>query len=67
MLFHNIWAFIWMANQTLVNNLIQNMYKKVNKTIGLLHKLQNDLPRAPLATIFKGYIQIMEMFYLPNV
>ena len=67
MLFHNIWAFIWMANQTLVNNLIQNMYKKVNKTIGLLHKLQNDLPRASLATIFKGYIQIMEMFYLLNV
>lgn len=56
MLFHNIRAFIWMANWTLVNNLIQDMYKKVNKTIGLLHKLQNDLPRATLATIFKGYI-----------
>ena len=29
------------------------MFKKINKTINLLCKLQNNLPRVPLVTIFK--------------
>ena len=32
------------------------MFKKVNKTISLLWKLQNDFPRAPLVTIYKSFI-----------
>ena len=30
---------------------LKNIYSKVNKAIGLLHKLQNTLPRLPLLTI----------------
>ena len=33
------------------------MFKKVNKTISLLLKLQNNLPRAPLVTIYKSFIR----------
>ena len=33
------------------------MQKKVNKTIGLLHKLQNTLPKTSLITIFKSFIR----------
>ena len=46
---------------------LQNMFKKINKTISLLSKLQNKLPRAPLVTIYKsfeGCIWIMETFYM---
>ena len=32
---------------------LQNMFKKINKTISLLRKLQNNLTRAPLVTIYK--------------
>ena len=35
----------------------QNILKKVNKTISLLRKLQNNLPRAPLVTIHKSLIR----------
>ena len=31
------------------------MFKKVNKTISLLHKLHTDLPKAPLVTIYKSF------------
>ena len=32
---------------------LQNMFKKVNKTISLLSKLRNNLPKPPLGTIHK--------------
>ena len=35
----------------------QNMFEKVSKTIGLLRKLQNILPRAPLVAIYKSFIR----------
>ena len=35
---------------------LKNKYSKVNKTIGLLHKLHNTLPRLPLLTIYKSFI-----------
>ena len=34
----------------------KNILNKVNKTIGLLRKLQNILPRGPLLTIYKSFI-----------
>ena len=36
---------------------IKNIYSKVNKTIGLLRKLHNTLPRLPLLTICKSFIR----------
>ena len=36
---------------------LQNMFNKINKTIILLRKLQNNLPRAPLITIYKSFIR----------
>ena len=36
---------------------LQNMQNKVNKTIGLLSKLQNMLPRASLITIYKSLLK----------
>ena len=36
---------------------LQNMFNKINKTISLLRKLQNNLPRAPLTTIYKSFIR----------
>ena len=36
---------------------LENLQNKVNKTIGLLRKLQDTLPRAPLVTIFKSFIR----------
>ena len=35
---------------------IQNMFKKINETISLLRKLQNNLSRAPFVTIRKLFI-----------
>ena len=35
----------------------QNMFKKINKTISLLRKLQSILPRAPLITIYKPFVR----------
>ena len=32
-----------------------NIFKMVNRTISLLRKLQNILPRAPLVTIYKSF------------
>ena len=34
-----------------------NIFKMVNRTISLLRKLQNILPRAPLVTIYKSFIR----------
>ena len=36
---------------------LKNVQNKVNKTIGLLRKLQDTLPRTSLITIFKSYIR----------
>ena len=36
---------------------LKNIYSKVNKTIGLLRKLHNTLPRLPLLTISKSFIR----------
>ena len=36
---------------------LKNVYGKVNKTIGLLQKLNNTLPRLPLLTIYKSFIR----------
>ena len=36
---------------------LKNVQKKVSKTIGLLRKLQNTLPRTSLITIFKSFIR----------
>ena len=36
---------------------LKNVQRKVNKTIGLLRKLQNTLPRTSLITIFKSFIR----------
>ena len=36
---------------------LRNIYSKVNKTIGLLRKLHNTLPRLPLLTIYKSFIR----------
>ena len=34
-----------------------NVFKKVNKTIGLLRKLQNLLPRTTLIAIYKAFVR----------
>ena len=36
---------------------LKNIYSKVNKTIGLLRKLHNTLPRLPLLKIYKSFIR----------
>ena len=33
------------------------MFNKINKTISLLRKLQNNLPRAPLVAIHKSFVR----------
>ena len=38
-------------------NFQEHILNKVNKTIGLLHKLQNILPREPLLTIHKLFVR----------
>ena len=37
--------------------LLKNIYSKVNKTIGLLRKLNNTLPRLSLLTIYKSFFR----------
>ena len=39
-------------------NHLKNIYSKVNKTIGLLRKLHNNLPSIPLLTIYKSFIRL---------
>ena len=36
----------------------KNILNKINKTIGLLRKLQNILPREPLLTIYKSFVRL---------
>ena len=35
---------------------LKNIFSKVNKTIGLVRKLHNALPRLPFLTIYKSFI-----------
>ena len=35
---------------------IKNTYRTINKIIGISHKLQNNIPRLPLLTIYKSFI-----------
>ena len=35
---------------------LKKVESKVNKTIGIIHKLQNVLPRSALLTIYKSFI-----------
>ena len=36
---------------------LKNIYSKVNKTMGLLRKLHNTLPRLPLLRIYKSFMR----------
>ena len=36
---------------------LKNVQNKVNKTIGLFHKLHNTLPRTSLITLFKSFVR----------
>ena len=36
---------------------LKNIISKINKTIGLLRKLKNILPRASILTIFKSFVK----------
>ena len=38
---------------------LKNIYSKVNKTIGLLRKLNNTLPRLSLLTIYKSFLDLI--------
>ena len=38
-------------------NIFKRCLKKISKTISLLRKLQNNLPRAPLVTIYKSFVR----------
>ena len=35
---------------------LRTIFRKVNKTIGLIRKLRNSLPRLPLMTLYKSFI-----------
>ena len=39
---------------------LKNIFKKKNKTISLLRKLQSNLPRAPLVIIYKFFISLYQ-------
>ena len=43
--------------------LLQNMFKKINKTISLLHKLQNNLPSAPLVTFVRPHLDYGDILH----
>ena len=46
---------------------LKNVFNKTNKTIGLLKKLSNLLPRQALVTIYKAFIQIMVMYSMTKL
>ena len=48
---------IILDNQFKFDNHIKTIFRKISKTIGLLHKLHNFLPRAALITICKAFIR----------
>ena len=48
---------IILDNQLKFDDHIKVVFRKISKTIGLLRKLHNFLPRAALITIYKGFIR----------
>ena len=38
---------------------LKNVFTKTNKMIGLLQKLSNLLPRQPLVTIYKAFVDVI--------
>ena len=56
----SIHKHLWIVLDTRLdfNLYLKNVQNKVNKTVGLLCKLQNTLPRTLLVTIFKCYIRL---------
>ena len=48
---------IILDNQFKFDNHIKTIFRKISKTIGLLCKLHNFLPRATLITICKAFIR----------
>ena len=44
-------------NNEQISEHLKTIFRKTNKTIGLLYKLQSLLPRAPLITIYKSFIR----------
>ena len=48
---------IILDNQLKFDDHIKMVFRKISKTIGLLRKLHNFLPRAALITIYKGFIR----------
>ena len=48
---------VYLDNKLDFHEYLRNIFKKVNRTISVLRKLQNKLPRAPLLTIYKFFIR----------
>ena len=44
----------------------ENMLNKVNKSVGLLRKLQNTLPRSSLLTIYKSFYNHLKNLLTPT-
>ena len=58
---------IILDNQLKFDDHIKMVFRKISKTIGLLRKLHNFLPRAALITIYKAFIRpllIMVIFFM---
>ena len=53
------WLVGWLSvvGWSVVGSRLVGGFKKTCKTIGLLRKLQNILPRPPLITIYKSFIR----------
>ena len=49
---------IYLDNKLHFCDNIWNLFKKVNRTISLLHKLPNNLPRILLVTIYKFFVRL---------
>ena len=48
---------VYLDNRLDFREHFQNIFKMVNRTISLLRKLQNNLSKAPLVTIYKFFIR----------
>ena len=48
---------VYLENKLDFREHLRNIFEKVNRTIRLLRKLQNKIPRAPLVTIYKFFIR----------
>ena len=47
---------VYLENKLDFREHLRNIFEKVNRTIRLLRKLQNKIPRTPLVTIYKFFI-----------